>query len=348
MPQRTLADLAQLCGAALEGDGTRLVSGPADLAGAGRDEVSFLANERYAALVESTRAAAVVLARGVQVARDDLALLRVDDPNTAFTAIVSAFAESEAPPPAGIHPSAVVHESVQLGAAVAIGPLCSVGADAQLGDGAVLRAGVCVGAGAKIGPRTVLHTHVSLYPRVQIGADCILHAGSVIGSDGLGFEPSPEGWDKIPQCGTVIIEDEVEIGANCAIDRGRFGATLVRRGAKLDNLVHIAHNVVIGEASLLCAQVGLSGSVTLGQRVIMGGQSAVAGHLAVPDGVQIGGQAAVASSPEPGQEVTGTPARPLRQTRKDAALVRKLPELKERLAALEGRLAELESRSDEQ
>ncbi len=342
MPQRTLADLAELCGAELDGDGARLVSGPADLASAGAHDVSFLANVRYTPLVESTKAAAVVIARDAKVERDDLILLRVDDPNSAFSKVVSAFAQRDIGPAVGVHPSAVVHPGAQLGSDVAIGALCSVGEGAQLGDGAVLHPGVCIGAGASVGARTVIFANVSLYARVSVGADCIIHSGTVIGADGFGFQPTPQGWDKIPQCGTVVVEDDVEIGGNCVIDRARFGATTLRRGVKLDNLVHIAHNVSVGEASLLCGQVGTSGSSKIGQRVVLAGQVGLLGHITIGDGAQVGGQAGVTRDVEPGAKLTGSPARPLMQTRKDEAHVRKLSEYKARLRALEARLEALE------
>lgn len=338
MPQRTLADLAELCGATLEGDGARSVRGPADLAGAGPEEVSFLANERYAPLVESTTAAAVVVSSELQVQRTDLALLRVADPNSAFTKIIAAFAEAPAIPEPGIHPSAVLHPSVLLGEGVSIGALCTLGEGVEVGAGTILHPGVHVGPRATIGARTVLHPGVCLYERVSVGSDCILHAGVVVGSDGFGFEPTAAGWDKIPQCGTVVIEDEVEVGANCAIDRARFGATRLRRGTKLDNLVQVAHNVEVGEASLLCAQVGVAGSTRVGRRVVLGGQVGTAGHIVIGDGAQAGGQAGITGSLEPGAKVTGTPARAVTQVLKDHARVRRLAQLEQRVRELEARL----------
>ncbi len=348
MPNRTLADLAELCGATLQGDGARSVSGPADLASAGPDEISFLANERYAPLVETTRAAAVVVGEGVEVAREDLALLRVADPNSAFTKIVAAFAEPPAGPEPGIHPSAVLHPSVLLGEGVSIGALCTLAEGVEVGAGAVLHPGVHVGPRASIGARSTLHPGVCLYERVSVGSDCILHAGVVVGSDGFGFEPTAAGWDKIPQCGTVVIEDGVEIGANCTIDRARFGATRLRRGTKLDNLVQVAHNVEVGEASLLCAQVGVAGSTRVGRRVVLGGQVGTAGHIVIGDGAQAGGQAGITGNVEPGAKITGTPARALTQVLKDHARVRRLAQLERRVRELEARLSSSAAQGGEQ
>ncbi|MCB9915785.1 MAG: UDP-3-O-(3-hydroxymyristoyl)glucosamine N-acyltransferase [Planctomycetes bacterium] len=343
MSQRPLREIAELCGAALEGDGERLVRGPADLAQAGPDEVSFLANPRYAPLLERTRAAAVVVARDVPVARADLALLRVDDPNRAFTAVVRAFAPVEAAPPAGVHPTAVVAPGAEVDASASVGPFCALAAGARVAAGAVLHAGVTLGRDATVGERSVLHPNVVLYAGVRVGADCVIHAGAVLGSDGFGFEPTRSGWEKIPQCGVVVVEDEVEVGANCTVDRARFGATVLRRGVKLDNLVQVGHNVEVGPASLLCAQVGIAGSTRLGERVVLGGQVGVGGHLEVAAGTQVGGQGGVTGSTEPGAQLTGTPARPVREVLSDVARVRRLPRLREELRALEARLAALEA-----
>lgn len=342
MPHRTLAELAELCGATLEGDGTRTVSGPSDLASAGSDQISFLANARYGMQMDTTRAAAVLLGTDVKVRREDLILLRVEDPNSAFSKIVNLFAETDIVPGPGVHPSAVVDPTAELGADVSIGPLCSVGAGARLGDGVILHAGVSIGAEATVGARTVLFSNAVLYSRVSVGCDCILHAGCVVGSDGFGFKPTQAGWDKVPQCGTVVLEDEVELGANTTIDRARFGATTLRRGVKLDNLVHIAHNVTVGEASLLCAQVGTSGSTLIGRRVVVAGQVGFEGHIFIGDGAQIGGQAGVTKSIAPGEKVNGSPARRIRQHLGDLAQVRKIPDLRERVKELEERLAALE------
>lgn len=339
---RTLQEIAQHCGAALEGDGSRSIQGPADLGSAGATQVSFLANPRYAPLLEKTRAAGVLVGREVECSRADLALLRVDDPNQAFTAVVSLFAEPELAPEPGAHPSSVVHPSARLGQGVSIGPLCTVGAEAQLADGVVLHAGVHVGDRAQVGAGSELHPGVVLYSRVILGRRCIVHAGAVIGADGFGFEPTPEGWAKIPQCGTVRVGDDVEIGANSAIDRARFGETRIADMVKIDNLVQVAHNCVVQRAALLCSQVGLAGTATIGERVILAGQVGVNGHIEVGAGSQIGGQAGVTGDVPPGSAWTGWPARPVREALRDVAHARRIPRLLEELRALEARLAALE------
>jgi UDP-3-O-[3-hydroxymyristoyl] glucosamine N-acyltransferase len=203
-----------------------------------------------------------------------------------------------------------------------------------------------VGAEAVVEADSVLHPGVVLYPRVRIGARCVVHAGTVIGSDGFGFEPTHAGWAKIPQCGTVVVEDEVEIGANCAIDRGRFGATRVGRGAKLDNLVHLAHNVVVEDAALVIAQVGVSGSTRVGRRAILAGQVGVAGHLTIGEGARVGAQSGVTQDVPAGEDWFGYPARPKSQTLRTQALAHRLPELVARVRALEARLEHLEGTRD--
>ncbi len=342
MPVRTLAELAEHCGALLEGDGDRRVTGPADLEDATGDEISFLANPRYAPLLESTAAAGVVVGHGVTRPRESLTLLRVEDPNRAFTTIVSLFAEEEQPAAPGIDPNAAVHPSAQIGEGASIGPCCTVGPGARIETGAVLRAGVHVGEGCRVGARTVLHPGVVLNPRVEVGAECLVHAGTVLGSDGFGFEPSASGWNKIPQCGTVIVGDRVEIGANCTVDRARFGATTIGDGVKIDNLVHIAHNVRVGADSLLIAQVGISGSARIGSRVILAGQAGVNGHVRIGDGARVGGQSGVTSDIPPGLDYSGYPARPRMQALRELAYPKRIPRLEARLEELERRLEAIE------
>ncbi|MFT7667894.1 MAG: UDP-3-O-[3-hydroxymyristoyl] glucosamine N-acyltransferase [Planctomycetota bacterium] len=344
---KTVSDIAEHCGAVLEGDGSRVVVGPADLEGADEQNISFLANPRYAPLLETTRAAAVIVGHDVKCVRTDLALLRVDDPNRVFTKVVALFAPAEIPVEVGVHPSSVVHPSARLGEKVSIGPLCSVGEGAELGDGVVLHAGVKVADRVRIGADTVLHANVVLYSRVELGERCSVHSGTVIGSDGFGYEPTAEGWSKIPQCGTVILGDDVEIGANCAIDRARFGVTRLGNQVKLDNLVQVAHNCIIDDAALIVALVGLAGSVSIGKRAILAGQSGVGGHLTIGAGAQVGGQAGVTSHVAAGAQVTGWPARPVNSVLRDVANMKRVPRLRDQLQSLLKRIEKLESQIEE-
>lgn len=339
---KTLAEIAEHCGAALEGDGSRLVVGPADLESAGADEVSFLANPRYEGLLRTTNAAGVLLAGDAPEAREGLALLRVDDPNRAFSRVVELFADAWSAPAPGVHPTAVVDDSATLGEGVSVGPRCVVGAGARVEARAVLHAGVVLGEGTRVGEASVLHPHVVLYPGCEVGARCVLHAGAVLGADGFGFDPTPEGWEKVPQCGRVVVGDDVEIGANSCIDRARFGATRIGDMVKIDNLVQVGHNCRIEDAALLCAQVGIAGTATIRTRVVLAGQVGVGGHLEIGAGTQVGGQGGVIGDLPAGGAFTGWPARPAREAMKEAAHLRRLPDLAKTVRALEARLDELE------
>ena len=342
MTTRTLIDLASACGASLEGDGTRTVRGPASLRDAGSDEISFCAHPRFRADLERTRAAAVLVPRDMLIERKDLAILRCDDSNRAFTTVVRMFAPARSAALPGVHASAVVEAGVELGANVSIGPLCHIGKGARIGPRTILRAQVEIGEGALLGEDCEVFPGVVLYEHVQVGARCVIHAGCVIGSDGHGFEPRKEGWVKVPQCGTVAIEDDVEIGANCAIDRARFGVTRIGRGTKIDNLVHIGHNVVIGPGSMIIAQVGISGSTRLGRGVVVGGQAGISGHLELGDGVRVGGGSAVVDDWPAGVEIWGFPARPFKETVRNMAHAARADELVKRVRELEKRLKQLE------
>lgn len=342
MTTRTLSELARLCGAVVDGDPSRPIDGAANLADAGPREISFFSNPRYRAQLEGTRAGAVVVAPDIEKPRADLVFLRVPKPDAAFTAIVRAFSEEEPAPVAGVHPSAVVDPTARIARSASIGPLAWIGPGAVIGERTVVHASVSVGRATSVGDDCVLHAGVRLYARVTLGSRVVIHSGAVLGSDGFGFEPTREGWAKIPQVGTVVIEDDVEIGALCAIDRGRFGATRIGSGTKLDNLVHVAHNVVIGESSLVIAQVGIAGSSRLGKRVIVAGQAGIGGHVEIGDGARIGGQSGVTGDVPAGQDYLGTPAHPRADALRGWALSTRLPELAERVRELEKKLALLE------
>jgi len=341
MTTHTVSELASICGATLQGDGERVLAGPATLRSAAEDQVAFFANPRYKADLEETQAGAVVVALDTALHRTDLTLLRCEDPNTAFSAIIMAFMPPDGAPASGVSPSAIVEESARVAPSASIGALCHVGAGAELGEGVVLHSGVMVGAGARVGAGTVLYPSVVLYAGVEVGADCTIHAGTTIGSDGFGFEPTGAGWKKIPQCGTVIVGDRVEMGANCTIDRGRFGATRISDGAKLDNQVHLAHNVEVEADVLLVAQTGVAGSSRIEKGAILAGQTGVSGHLTVGAGARVGAQSGVTRSVPPGEDYTGMPARPRFEQLRSVAMARGIPDMLRRLKELEQKLEEL-------
>jgi len=238
-------------------------------------------------------------------------------------------------PAAGIHARALVEPGARVGAGASVGANCYVGAGSELGEGVVLHPNVYVGPGARVGSGSELFPGVVLYAGVELGRRCLIHAGTVIGSDGFGFEPGRDGWEKIPQCGTVVVGDDVEMGANCTIDRGRFEATRIGNGVKLDNLVHVAHNVIVGDGALLVAQVGVAGSTRIGPRAVLAGQAGIAGHLEIGAGARIGAQSGVGKDVAPGEDHFGSPSREKGEAFRLLALYAKLPELFQRVRALE-------------
>jgi UDP-3-O-[3-hydroxymyristoyl] glucosamine N-acyltransferase len=342
MSTRTLSEIATLLGASLEGDGSRPVVGLGALGEAGPTEISFLANPRYRAQLETTRAAAVIVADGVAPARRDLALLRCADPNRAWTEVIRMFVPVAPPPTSGVHASAVVEAGARVDPSACIGPQCHVGSGAEIGARSVLRGQVWVGRDARIGADCDLHPGVVVHERVELGARCVVQPGAVLGSDGFGFEPTAQGWVKIPQCGTVVVEDDVEIGANACIDRARFGATRIGRGVKIDNLVHVAHNVQVGAGSMLIAQVGIAGSARLGRGVIVAGQAGVSGHVVIGDRARIAGGAGVTVDVEGGRDYMGTPARPRVEWLRMLGHMTRAAKQEARVRELERRLSELE------
>lgn len=324
-----LEELARLVGATLVGKPAGPIRGVAGLEEAEPDEIAFLANRKYRRFLDSTRAGAVVAGPDVREAR--VPLLRVENPDLAFARIAERFAPEPIRVPPGVHPSAIVDPTARLGAGVAVGPLCVIGAGATLGDRTVCVAQVHVGPHATIGRDVLLHPLVVIRERVRIGDRVICHAGSVIGSDGFGFAEESGARTKIPQIGTVEIGNDVSIGANSTIDRARFGVTRIGAGTKIDNLVQVAHNVQVGGNSVLCAQVGISGSSRLGQGVILAGQAGVAGHVEIGDGARIGGRGGVTKSMPAGATWSGYPARDHRIVLREQAAVARLPGVLRRL-----------------
>jgi UDP-3-O-[3-hydroxymyristoyl] glucosamine N-acyltransferase len=336
-----LRDLADRLHCRLEGDGESDILRVAGLEQAGPGDLTFLANPRYAEAARATRATAIILAEDAAPA--PCAMLRAAHPYRAFAEALALFGRDERPP-AGVHPSAVVAPDARIGRDVAIGPLVVVGSKAVIGDRVVLHPHVVVGPEAQIGDDTILHARVSVRDRSIVGAHVIVQDGAVIGSDGFGFVTDNEGvHHKIPQQSHVVIEDDVEIGANTTIDRPAVGETRIRRGTKIDNLVQIAHGVQVGEYTLLAAQVGIAGSSKIGSHVVLAGQVGVAGHLDIGDKVRATAQTGIPNSVEAGAFISGYPAIDNRDWLKSSAIFRSLPELRRRVADLEARLAAMGS-----
>jgi UDP-3-O-[3-hydroxymyristoyl] glucosamine N-acyltransferase len=337
-----LRDLAERLHCRLEGDGDLDITRVTGIEDAGPGDLTFLANPKYASLVTQTRASAIIVAENAPPA--PCAMLRSEHPYRSFADALGVLGRNEQPAP-GIHPSAIVAPDARLGADVSIGPLAVVGAGAEIGDRVVLHAHVVVGPGARIGPDSILHPRVSLRDRSVLGARVIVQDGAVIGSDGFGFVTDGDGLHhKIPQQSVVVVEDDVEIGANTTIDRPAVGETRIGRGTKIDNLVMIAHGVQIGEGTILAAQVGIAGSSKLGRGVVLAGQVGVAGHIEIGDRARATAQTGIPNSVEPGALVSGYPAIDNREWLKAVAVFRTLPELKRRLGDLVGRLEALEKK----
>lgn len=340
----TVEEIARRLGAAVEGDGARTVEAVAGVRDAGPRDIAFVSQERYAADAATTRAAALIVsttwARPVPAA-----LVRVENPEAAFAQVAQWFARPVPAPEPGVHPLAVVSAAAVLGKGVSIGPFSVVEAEAQLGDGVAVGAQCYVGHGVRIGAATRLYPQVSIREHCEIGERVIVHNGTVIGSDGFGYAVDKQGVrTKIPQIGIVVVGDDVEIGANVTIDRARFGRTRIGRGVKIDNLVMIAHNVVIGDHAVIVAQAGIAGSTSVGEKAILAGQSGVAGHLTIGAGAVIGAQAGVTKDVPAGAYVIGFPATPQKEAARQHALVARLPELRERVAEMQKRLEALEQR----
>jgi UDP-3-O-[3-hydroxymyristoyl] glucosamine N-acyltransferase len=333
----TVSELAALVGGEVfSGSGDAVIEGPAALESAGPGEISFFAHPRYAADLRTTRATAVLVPRDF-AGETPAVCIRVDDPSAAFTRITREFLREPAPPPAGVHPSAVVHSGAQIAPDASIGGQAVVMPGAVIGPRSVVMAGGYIGAGARIGAACLLHPHAVVGHGCLLGDRVILHSGAVVGSDGFGYDTQDGRHTKIAQSGIVVVEDDVEIGANTTIDRARFGRTVIGEGTKIDNLVMIAHNVVIGKHCIVCAQVGIAGSARIGNHVILAGQAGLVGHIRIGDGAIVGAQTGVSNDIEPGARVVGSPPRPIGDWKRSIVRVDRLAELYNRVKKLEQR-----------
>jgi len=340
--QLKLGDIARGLGAGLEGDPEITISGVAGLREAGPGDISFLANPRYGGDVPGSRASAIIVDSRFTGGFSG-ALLRVPNPYAAFVSVLKLLRPETRVRPAGIHPTAAVDPAAQVATEAAVGAHAVIEAGARIGAGSVLWPGVYVGRGTVVGRDCELHPRVCLLHDVTLGDRVVIHAGSVLGSDGYGYVSSERGHEKIPQLGSVEVGDDVEIGANVAVDRGTLDATRIGRGTKIDNLVHIAHNVIIGENTLIVAQVGISGSTRVGSWAVIGGQVGVQGHVEIGDGARVGAQAGVTKSVPAGETVSGYPAMNHDRARRLQVYLRRLPALSAEVKRLEERIRELEA-----
>jgi UDP-3-O-[3-hydroxymyristoyl] glucosamine N-acyltransferase len=335
----SIGQIADLVDGELLGPGDSVVRGVAPLDQAGAEDISFAVSEKYRAQVSETHACAVLVPLGFQASQKTL--VRVKNPYLAM-AKVSTLLNAVPEPLLGISPRACVGNKFKSGADLSIYPGVFIGDDVTVGDRVTLYPGVVIGNGVAMGDDVVVHANVSILKECRIGSRVVIHAGSVIGSDGFGHAPDGDRYHKIPQTGIVRIDDDVEIGACNAIDRATFGATWLKRGVKTDNLVHIAHNVVVGENTVLVAQVGIAGSVTIGHNAILAGQAGVAQHLTIGNRVIVGPQSGIGKSIPDGEIVSGSPGMPHRLWLKTSSIIQKLPDMKKKLGSLEERIDALE------
>ena len=340
----TLRQIADMVGGEVIGDDQVVITGINSLDKAAPGEISFFIDPRYKDSVKKTKASALLVPR-----RTDLfegPQLVHPNPGVAIARGVSAFAPP-VPRFPGISEEAAIHESSKIGENVSIYPLVYIGEDAVIGDDVILFPGVFVGDRVRIGKKTILYPNVTVMKDCIIGEEVVVHAGTVIGSDGFGYVRDGATNVKIPQVGVVQIDDQVEIGANNCIDRAALGKTWIKKGVKTDNLVQVAHNVVIGEDTIIVAQTAIGGSVDIGRQVVMGGQVAIRDHLKIGDGAMIGSQSGVAKSISAGEIFSGTPAMPHRTWLRTSILIPRLPEFNKRVRALEKKMAELEKRLEQ-
>ena len=340
----SLSKIGALVQGHIIGDAEKLINGAAPFELAGEDQITVAGNAKYLKKIGDCAAGAIIVPRDTKTG--DVNLLQVDNPMVAFAKIMQFF-HPTTQPPAGIHPAVVIGDGFKCGQNVTVGPQVAIGRDVRMGDRVWIHPGVFVGDEVTIGDDVRIYPNVTVLERCIVGNRVIIHAGTVIGCDGFGFAPDGNCYHKIPHTGIVQIDDDVEIGANNTIDRGTFGRTHIGRGVKTDNLVHIAHNVTVGENTVLVAQVGISGSVTIGKNAVLAGQAGVAGHLTIGDGATVGPQTGVGKPVPDGQIVSaGVPEMPHRLWLRVQRMIPKLPEFGKRLAGLEKKIKRLEDKMD--
>ena len=312
-------------------------------------DITFLSNPKYAKYLATTQASAILAAKGIEykellLRKTPIFLVRVSDPYIAFLQLIEVFYPKPNSLPVGVHPTAIIPSTSKVGEGSAIGAYVVVGENSSIGRNTTVWHGTVIGDNVNVGDNTLIYPNVSIREQCLVGNNVIIHSGTVVGSDGFGFAPKPDGtYEKIPQRGRVVIEDDVEIGSNCSIDRATLGETRIKRGAKIDNLIMIAHNVVIGENTVIAAQAGISGSTKLGNNCIVAGQVGVVGHLQIANKTTLAAQSGISKSiTEEGKTYFGSPALEIAEMRRIVVAERHLPKLLTEIESLKKRLEELE------
>jgi UDP-3-O-[3-hydroxymyristoyl] glucosamine N-acyltransferase len=339
-----LAQIAQELEGRVVGDPQKKISGVAPFETATADDITYAVGANFLNRLAQSQAGAVIVPSEFNLAGKNL--VQVANPELAFAKIIDVFHEWIGPPP-GIHPQASIGAGFTCGEACHIGACAVIQDKVRLGDRVVIHPHVAIGEGVEIGDEVEIFPNVTVLERCRIGHRVKIHSGTVIGSDGFGYAADGQRYYKIKHLGIVQIDDDVEIGACNTIDRAKFGKTWIKRGVKTDNLVHIAHNVIVGEDSVLVAQVGIAGSTTIGRHAVIAGQAGIGGHITLGDNVIIGGQAGIAKSVTDGEVLSGTPGMPHRLWLRVQRLVPQLPEWRKKLAQLEQRLRQIEEKQDE-
>lgn len=338
--------IAQLVGGSVVGDETITIKGCANIQEATAEHITFLANTKYMSLFTSTNASIILVPKDSDI-ESDKTLILTNDPSYSFSLVMEALYPNLQKHPEKLHPQAVIDQSASLGNNVAVGACVIIEAGAVIGDNTIIYAGSYIGHDTKIGNNSIIYPNVTVRERCLIGDRVIIHSGTVIGADGFGFVTINGIHKKIPQLGTVVIEDDVEIGSNVSIDRARFDKTVIKKGAMVDNLVQIAHNVIIGENSIIVSQVGISGSTKIGRNVVLAGKVGVVGHIEISDNVMVGAKGGVSKSITQPGKYWGVPAKPLQQDLKEKAAVQKLPDLQKKIRALEKEIINLKNQLTE-
>jgi UDP-3-O-[3-hydroxymyristoyl] glucosamine N-acyltransferase len=342
------AQIALLINASIEGNADASVSSFGKIEEATEDQLAFLANPKYEDHLYTTQAAIIIINQTQEIKQPIAAtLLRVPDAYTAFAALLTQYQKIVAQQLTGIQEPSYIAPTASLGSNVFVAAFAYISEHAIVGDNVKIFPHTFIGANAKVGNNTILHPGVKIYHDCIVGSNVTIHAGTVIGGDGFGFAPQANGtFKKVPQIGNVVIEDHVEIGSNATIDRATIGSTLIKSGAKLDNLIQIAHNVEVGNHTVIAAQAGISGSTKLGNHVMIGGQAGIVGHISIADGSKINAQSGVSKSMKaPNTAVTGSPAFDYTAALRSQAISRNLPELNKRLKELEHLVKQLMERS---
>ena len=339
--EKTLKELAELVGGEVAGNGGALIKGVAPLDSAAYGDITFVLSSRYAGSLATTTASAVIVPPDIKVADKNLIIAK--NPQLAYAKILAIFT-FKPHPSKGVDKRAFIGRAPRIGEDVSVYPYTYIGDNVVIGRGTVIHSGVHIGNGCRIGEEVIIYPNAAIRDGCIIGDRVIIHPGAVIGSDGFGYAREAKRHFKIPQVGIVQIDDDVEIGANTTVDRAAFGKTWIMRGTKIDNLVQVAHNVIVGEDSIIVAQAGIAGSSKLGNNVILAGQVAVSDHITIGDEVMIGGQSGVISNIPDKQVMSGYPAIPHREWLRASAAFSKLPEMRKEIKELEKKVAELEGK----